>query len=66
MSKQENPRQRLREAIPYGRQRAAAVRLGISEPYLSQILRGNTPSLRVAAAIEREYGIPAASWVEAA
>lgn len=66
MSNTTNPRKRLREAIPYGQQRMAAARLEISEPYLSQILSGNTPSLKVAARIEREYGIPAASWVEAA
>lgn len=51
----------LRETTVDGRpmtQRVLAHRLGISQPYLSQIMRGlRTPSLELAADIERETGV---------
>ncbi len=63
----QHPRSLLRKLLPWGSQRQAATSLGCSEQHLSNILAGRTlPSLTLAAAIEREYGIPAASWVEAA
>lgn len=44
----------------------AAERLAVNKDTLSLIERGKRlPSLTLAAAIERVYGIPAASWVEA-
>jgi len=50
-----------------GLTRAAwAKRLGVSEPYLSQLInRRKTPSLEIAGRIERETGgaVPAMSWL---
>lgn len=48
------------------RQKEWAERFGISQPYLSDLLRGNrTPSLEVAVRIERETqgAVPAVSWI---
>ncbi|MBC7156376.1 MAG: helix-turn-helix transcriptional regulator [Rhodobacteraceae bacterium] len=50
-------------------QREWAARFGVSEPYLSDLLRGNRrPSLDLACRIERATGgaVPALSWVPAA
>lgn len=39
-------------------------RLGLSRSYVHDLIKGQkTPSLIVAAQIEREFGVPVSSWV---
>lgn len=46
-------------------QRDLARKLGVSEPYLSQILSGNRrPKLELLIAIEAASGVPVGSWAE--
>ena len=41
-----------------------AKRLGLSRSYAHELIKGQkTPSLVVAAQIEREFGVPVAAWV---
>lgn len=43
---------------------AVAKRLKLSRSYVHDLIKGNKkPSLVVAAAIEREFGVPVAAWV---
>lgn len=40
-----------------------AKRLGLSRSYTHELIKGTkTPSLEVAAKIEREFGVPVAEW----
>lgn len=42
-------------------------KLGLSRSYASELLnRQKTPSLDVAVKIEREFGVPASAWLDAA
>lgn len=41
-----------------------ANKLGISRSYAFELIKGHkTPSLEVAAKIEREFGVPVSAWV---
>jgi transcriptional regulator with XRE-family HTH domain len=47
------------------KQKELATRLGISDPYLSQILLGNRrPKLELLALIQDTTGVPVGSWVD--
>lgn len=42
-----------------------SLRLGVSRPYLSQVINGQrSPGLNLAAGIERVMGIPASEWAQ--
>lgn len=47
-----------------GRQRRASKLLGISESYLSRLLKGRTPSIALARLCEEIAGIPMPAWFE--
>lgn len=60
-------RQLLRKWLDRSRQqqRELALKLGVSDAYLSQILSGlRRPKLELLMAIEAETGVPVASWAD--
>lgn len=60
-------RQLLRAWLDRSRQqqRTLAAKLGVSDPYLSQILSGlRRPKLELLMLIEAETGVPVASWAD--
>lgn len=55
----------LRAAVSDLRPGELVSRLGMSRSYASELVkRKKTPSLEVAARIEREFGVPMADWLQ--